>query len=288
MAGRCAGGGGRGPSSSADGSGFPLSSEASFLRVDSSDLVHVRVSSLFSSAVSILASFRLLSDDGQILESVESLAVAADTADQDFTFRLGLGRLVGALFLTDSEVTRGAMHLRAWISRDSSNPAESPSFLLVSGYIIGDSPIAWPGSPIESWPEGRGSHLVEFAAVPDPGLVASITQPSNVLWRIRGGLYSLVTSATAANRRAGYSFVFPNAANLFPTYSADLQVASTTFFYYLVPPGVVSTAFTQRYIFFPHPYDTVPGTVISSSVENIQADDQVASFRLLIEEFIIP
>ncbi len=78
--------------------------------------------------------------------------------------------------------------------------AVQPIGTLLQGYATSATRLAWPGSGVSALAAGPGRVRVIVGTDPAAGVEIAETVPTGARWRLRTFVFSLVTSAAAANR----------------------------------------------------------------------------------------
>lgn len=125
-------------------------------------------------------------------------------------------------------------------------------------------------------------------AVPDPAAGAqwSVAVPGGVIWRILAGRGQFVTSAAARNREVGITYT-DGSAEFCRSWTMLNQAASSSFVYGFFPmAGTVGFGYGNIGISFPIPdLALYPGSVVSSVVVNMDANDFWQGVVLAIDEY---
>ena len=161
-----------------------------------------------------------------------------------------------------------------------------PVYELCAGYLSNHKNLAWPPSNAIAQVPGRGLIRDFSGANPAAGAEVSDVVPDGQVWHVLAMSVTLVTSATAANRRVHFQFFGPVSIGIetFPTID---QTASTTIKYNVAKYGAITdeTDGTQILVPLPHDLYLPPGGTIATATVNIQVGDNFGAPSYLIEQF---
>ena len=157
--------------------------------------------------------------------------------------------------------------------------------------IFGARASSGANVPIQTFADGSialdGTPTSVAGTNPAAGAEISETVPTGKRWRVLGLQFSLVTSATVANREV--VIVVDDGTNtLFQSPSGANHAASLTWAYSAAAVGqpvAGATATTVRQINFP-PLLLPAGARIRTATTNIQAGDDYGAPRLLVQEYV--
>lgn len=228
----------------------------------------------------LLATFevrvRQVMPDGQMILSKFRYAPAAADTRYETTIVLGPGYLVSVSIITDGE---SALHGQSF-GRISLNRLEAdepgPILELASGYVFDRVSVSWPTISPVAGAEQKGTDIVISSANPAAGADISLQFPAIVHTKIKSIMFSFVTAVAVADRRVRLR-INVGATIYFEYVCTTTQAASLTYKYVFAPFGTAEVL-TSTTVHCPIPeLDVPPGVSISTSIDNLQAADDVSA-----------
>lgn len=161
-------------------------------------------------------------------------------------------------------------------------------FKLASGYITRQSGLNWPLVQNDFEFAGGGKIRRVTGANPAAGAECADAVTDNQHWILKGYIVTLVTDATAANRRVHLTFQANGSTVTTEVFGLVDQTASQTIKYCFVPYGHVLDELDNSVIQVPLPPDMhlLSAATIGTSTTNLQAGDNFGSPSILIESFL--
>lgn len=239
------------------------------------------------SGVTVAVRARFLGPDGQVTPQVFTLAAGSARAQERRLFDLGEGFLLGCIVTVDSGTARrGQVFAHVGLGRGTAAAAEMVH-TLIADYVTSGVGLAWPGGQIRQSVEGRGMLRSVTGTDPAAGAEVSEAVPTNARWLLHGVRLTLVTDATAANRRVHLSIQNELTVPLLDLAAGDVQAASLTRRYNCEPAGFQRTAADNEiYLPLPRPLPLLQGWIIATVTTNLQAGDNFQAPRLYVEEWL--
>jgi len=159
---------------------------------------------------------------------------------------------------------------------------------LCQGYVTDSGSPSYPNGKNENSLEGPGQIRSITGTNPAAGAQISETVPTGALWKVRGIIATLVTSATTSNRRG--QFHFTDGTNILFKSSAIMQTASKTVTYGTASGmGFEDVTATEGFMLaLPNDVKLPAGFVITTNPHGFQANDNWGTPQLLVEEWIEP
>ena len=159
---------------------------------------------------------------------------------------------------------------------------------LCSGYVDSGAGIGWPATQAEPSIPNRGHFVSKTGADQAAGEEILQTIPANEIWFMKGLFVTLVTSSTAANRRVHFKFQLHGNAKKLEVISPELQTASLTRNYHLLPYGAAQPTGTDNDICINLPPELIlrDGSLIETETENFQVGDNFGTPGYIYEKFI--
>jgi len=153
---------------------------------------------------------------------------------------------------------------------------------LASGYIYNKKSVSWPYQNDKDLRLAGGQISLPSAGATAAGAEALITVPAGQMWRVIGGRATLVTDATAANRRPHFVF-----GGIFDCFASVDQTASLTRTYSLGKYGGLLDDVDDNDILVPIPHDIwLPaGNTFVTLTTNLQAGDDWGTVFLDVEMY---
>lgn len=238
------------------------------------------------SGLSIVITARVLLANGQIVPSQWVLRPTSDRVVNTNTLDLPEGYL---LSLSAETETTGALPGVCWLAAalargNSSTAAAFIGGQLLQGYVGLSQPLAWP--PFA--PSSQFNRNVTTRAItgtdPAAGVEISETVPTGAAWELISLFTSLVTSATAANRRPvlriddGSTVFFRGHQN------NTISASTTSELVWFVGGVMLSGAATSG---LPHNLLLLPGWRVTTLTESFQVDDNYAAPGFVVREFLV-
>lgn len=249
------------------------------------DQLYIRTRNSLTGVVLRIAG-RLLTPNGEIVPFQFTHTPATNRSSSLEAFQLAEGYLLSAVvFATSGAPVRGQTFVELGFLRGIVD-AGSIVDVLVKDYVAANRPIAFPGSPIRSSLEGPGALRSITGTDPAAGVQISETVPTNARWRYMSMQASLVTSATAGNRRHRIRFddgtteFYSNATN-------TVQNPSTTVDIVFGPMGEAESVSGAIYLVpTPEMLFLSAGFRIRTDPIQFQVDDDWGAPQLLVEEWL--
>ena len=256
------------------------------LYVSPEDIVGLEVATSVAGLTLELRGRQLL-PNGQLTTFVETVAPTSDRLSNGFVFRIGESFLLNCTLNPVQNARQGACYARISLRRGTTPGLGVVHAVLAQGYVTTFRYLSWPPGVHELPADGAGFLRMITGTDPAAGIEISETVPTNARWLLRSVLFTLVTSAAAANRRV-YLSLTDGTTEFFTLPSQDLQVASETQDYsWGARLGYERTAPVAGGINLGIPL--VPlgeGYVIRTVTGALQAGDNYGAPRLLVEEWI--
>ena len=196
------------------------------------------------------------------------------------------GFLVGVTVHTaDTIFTRGDVYVVCGITRGGDAPGAITQ-ILAADYIEGVKGPAWPVGPIRSSVEGPGLLAGVEQADSVAGAEFEITIPVRSRVRLISAFFTLVTDATAADRRVTFEYLAGGFVVL-TALAQTTQPASTTRFYPLAHWGAPGFAVDDRItVNWPDHVIMSGGDTFRTFTFNMQAGDNYGAPLWLQEEWL--
>lgn len=133
----------------------------------------------------------------------------------------------------------------------------------------------------------KGSISYLTGTDPAAGAEISETVPAGVRWKLKGVRFTMVTSATVANRFVNF-IVDNGTTNIFDVFYPTAHTASLTAVYYAFPLGVTQTgllgpASNRIYYNIPADMELLPGYRIRTTTTGLDAGDNFGAPTLYVE-----
>lgn len=231
-------------------------------------------------------SLRVLGPDGTIRPRFETL-IGQTTGTVPLT--LALQNMEGFLLsaqVVSTNAPQGQAYVTLEIVRGRGSSDATRGALLLAGYPDQLRSIGYPETLPRSSIEGRGLMRIVTGAVPAAGADISDAVPAGRQWILRGARFQLTAAVAVANRIVSL-MIDDGAGNIAVESTVGfLQAAAVVELYSFAPGlagvaggGVVSCgfAFESRLL---------PGWLIRTRTQNVQAADQFTAAKYLVEEFI--
>lgn len=240
-----------------------------------------------AASVRLRLSGRYLLEEGRETSFGENLVPTTDRVATTLDLRLGAGWLLGASVRVIGGSPQSGQTFVVLSLGTGSGAAFNELETIAAGDVTSVHRIAWPGSPIRSSLEGAGALRTIAGTTPAAGAEISETVPTGARWELLNFTYTLVTSATVANRDS--ALVIDDGANVLYTSAAQaVQTASTTRIYHHVqgygaPFVDSSNRFTSV---FPTGLRLAAGYRLRTSTSAIQVGDQYGAPIYTVREWI--
>lgn len=258
---------------------------ASAIPVDQDNFLRV-VSMNRSDATQANLMVRFLRPDGQVKLMQFVVDLTTDGTVQTGTFRLTSGWILSiGIALADGSAVRGECFVQVKLQHGALYSGQ-PYQTLISDYLYKSFDLSYPQSSLRSSLDGGGLYHYFSPGSGSPGADVTWTVPDDIRVRIIGFTLRLVTSGTAANRLC-HVIAKRGAATLFRVTPSSTQPASTTIDYnFNVGSGEQNTISTFANVPFPPDLVLLAGDVLQSSVDNIQATDNLTVQQLYCEQWL--
>ena len=179
-------------------------------------------------------------------------------------------------------VRRGECYVRATLLLDG-----EPVQRLSAGYLTDSKTLSWPPGVFEGFTEGEG--IIRYVGGTNPAAGAEVAEvvPTNTRWRLISVFIRLTTDATVANRQA--QIVIDDGTDLFYSIVAPIVTASILRNHlFIAGYSPLETAFDGNgHVRLPLPnLKMFQGYRITTNTINLQAGDDYAAPRMLVEEWI--
>jgi hypothetical protein len=157
---------------------------------------------------------------------------------------------------------------------------------LIQGYVTDTSRLGWPGSLIWRSTDGRGVLRAITGTDPAAGVEIIETVPTNARWLFHAITFTLVTSATVANREV--NIAFDDGANVFArSFSGTNQAATNTVIYSGFHTTQRGAAASTGIVAIPLPRIPLQGGFrVRTITTAIDAGDNYGAPQYLVEEWI--
>jgi hypothetical protein len=160
--------------------------------------------------------------------------------------------------------------------------------LLTTGYISTGQPVCYPGVNLHSSVDDPGGRQTYEGTPPAAGANWNEPIAYRNLWVVHNVRLTLTTDANAANRLVHLTILDGNDQIVAFTVASAVQTAGTTKQYTFAPYVTIPTAFSD-YIAGHLPIIIMTsGMYILTSIDNIQAGDQIDPCGLEIQRFVNP
>jgi hypothetical protein len=129
------------------------------------------------------------------------------------------------------------------------------------------------------------------SAATGAGLDASVTVPANRIWQFMHVYITLATDVTAVNRTMMLRLANDGGVQYGNWPAAFAQAASVTYRYNYIPGigrSARAAAYTYNIEIMPDNILVLPGWVLSTAIQGLQAGDNVTGFRYMYREWVMP
>ncbi len=160
-------------------------------------------------------------------------------------------------------------------------------YKLLSGYVTTYNALSWPKGQHESQLSGGGKSKLVTVANPAAGANFTTTVPSGEHWIVKAVFFKLTTDANVANRLVGLKLDTDGDGKSLVLFNANAHSAGWVGYHNFSHSGAGSER-TGDYWLSPLPPDIhiTEGGIIASLITNIQATDQIADIRILVEQYL--
>lgn len=212
-----------------------------------------------------------------------SIIPTNDRAPQDFDLGISDLPLWVSVLDTETEYERGQLYVIVSLLVNG-----NPVHQLTAGYVYRQNGITYPATSNVEPSSSFGALVMSSSADPAAGAEISYTSPDFTFQKIRGARFTLVTSATVANRRV-HVVVTPIGGPALNFISSVDQPASTTRHYTLAPISGLGTYSDDNDIIIPISPDLViPGvSTVTTETTNIQVGDNFSVMSLYCEDLLL-
>jgi hypothetical protein len=178
-------------------------------------------------------------------------------------------------------VKRGQLYVQVFLQLSGVNAA-----LLTAGYVSSQAPLSYPESGITPPTFGPGYLYQATVADPAAGADFAMTVPNNCRWRVHAVKFQLDTDGTVLNRTAILNITGSGVRLYGFARPTDVQAASTsklyTFANYDVVPATYDDIIAGQ---LPRTLIANPGG-IGSTIDNLQAGDQISTITADVEQWL--
>lgn len=189
------------------------------------DRLFITAWNALSVAVTLLVHVRQLTHTGQIVESYDELPLVADALETTFYINMTAGYLLDVTVTLSSTTTpRGTVYAVIGIAPNSA-PTSTRDIKLSTGYPGYQAPLIYPGQPPTASGDIEAITKSIYPVAPVPGLNLELTYNAQAAVRVRGGKFTLDTSAAVANRYP-YFTISTGTADLLSIISPTAHTAS--------------------------------------------------------------
>lgn len=231
---------------------------------------------------------RVLRPDGHVVNHTFSQNASSDRTRVFNVFPGVEGFLLSLIVVEGTTVAApGQVFARVSLVRGPSASALRTA-LLCEGYITRHQSAFFPPGRQLSPVEGPGIIRTIVGTDPAANVQISETVPTNARWKLLALYATLVTDATAANRRVFYQFD-DGVSEFYQTAAASDQVASLTRRHILGAAGHGHDVFSTTYLHpLPIPLLLREGYRIRTATTGMQAGDNWSAPVMLVEEWLEP
>lgn len=182
----------------------------------------------------------------------------------------------------NSTIDDGSTYITSYLSINKNNVLN-----MTAGYISRHKGMSWPQTQRENSTLLEGELGVINGTDPAAGNETSVDCPTGFKLRVRAITFTLVTSATVANRRVHVK-ITNYGADVYEFISSIDQAAGTTRKYTLMPIGGAGTYGDDNDIIIPIPENITlkESDQIITSTTNLQVGDNFSSTVALIERYV--
>lgn len=163
------------------------------------------------------------------------------------------------------------------------------SYALTSGYVHEAQSISWPANDLKDAAPIKGKKVIVVSADPAANTELNAPVPDNVMWKILGIQFNLVTDANAADRRVHLNFG-TETVPVIECIAGTTQAASLTRSYSAHPIGAGGALSDDNDIIIPIPDNLilVPADTIQTLTVNRQATDNFGTMKIWVERYYRP
>lgn len=270
--------------------GFEKITPPSPLYIQRDDLLQVRIDAPIVSTGPLLVQGRMLMppDQREPLGEIQPISFPIPTPPTGTTYRsfnLQEGYLLSlVIFSTGSLVQRGGVFAQVQLIKGGTGQTAVVE-TLISDFLVGSTPIAWPNAALRNSVEGPGRLRSITGTLPAAGADISETVPAGVRWRFISLQATLTTSATVVNRQP--AAVLDDGVNAYFT-GPQLQAstASQTTVWTFSVAGILNGTAGQTVNSIVPPGVLLPaGHRIRTRTANLQVGDTWTAPQYLVEEW---
>lgn len=237
--------------------------------------------------VRVAVHWRMKPRRGPIIANRQEFTPATDRSASSLEFGIGEGYLLNLVaFASAGSPRRGQTFVRVRVirGRDASAVALGSA---IQGYVTGNQDRAWPGSPLEGSLEGDGYIRAITGTNPAAGSELSETVPTGARWEVMALLATLVTDATATNRRPTIR-LDDGASHYFQVGAPDEWGANTTQEVCWASGAWLTTTIDpdSPLCGFPQGIVLLAGHRIRTNTRNFQAGDNWSAPLFVIREWL--
>lgn len=244
--------------------------------IDNDDRLTVRAWTLLAQALDIRWMVQL-PDTGEIQFNLQKVVTTVNYALSAFYITPGVGRLIHVSVTPTQTVQNLSDFVTVSLGKvETATPV--PYATLISNYLGNSSEVTWPGHPLTQSVDETGMTFGGSGVSPGAGANYSLAFEATQQIIMESIQFRLVTSATAATRRASLTFAVAG-TNQFSKVVNVTQTASLTYNYHfaiglgedtLMGTDVMGALPNKRWL---------PTFTFGISIENIQATDQISLIR---------
>lgn len=229
---------------------------------------------------------RILTPEGVIVPFLHRLALNPNVTQTQIWITVDEGFLLNVFAAAVNFVTRrGQLYVQVYIARGS-ELSPIPTAVLIEDYVDTLYGATWPGGTIRSPVDGLGMVRSIAGTNPAAGAEVSETVPTGRRWLLHSVRLTLVTDATATNRRV--NVVIDDGVNtIMRIPSPTAQSANTTINYSFVNVGHAGfQGDSELCIHAPWPLWLLEDWRIRTLTDNMGAGDNYAAPQLAVEELL--
>lgn len=231
-------------------------------------------------------SVRMQDPDGQIIPRFETHVVAANGATPaSFKLQNAEGFLLSASIETPG-APRGQAFVALRVRRGGGSADITQGEYVMAGYPGAIAGLSFPGSPVVSPLDGRGTPVLLTQGNPAAGAEAIFTVPAGVAWLVKSFRAILTTSAVASNRIVSIQARDGAGDIAFSVSAGVAQTTGTAFEYDAFAALTVFANPTQVYAAIPPDLLLPAGYSLRTSTAGLLAGDQWSALALLVEQFV--
>lgn len=244
--------------------------------------------SVWSSASGVTVRFlgEYVLPNGSVQHFARDIVPTSDRAINTVTLDLPTSQLLSMqALLAVGSAKRGEVYVRAVRQAGTGTGATLVGNTL-AGYVTNTYSPSWPGGPVEDSVVGPGVIKVVTGTDPAAGAEVTETVPTGARWRLWSMCTRLVTSGTAATRRAHYE-VTSGGTRIFIGHPEKTQTASNTNDYiWGTNMSIVDATTNVNAVGMIPQMPLLAGWVINTVTTAIQAGDNWGAPQMIVEEWI--